>query len=106
MKVKSFTTMCGYCGARLDESQAWQHVAEHYRGTTVYVNVVNLRAELLRHRPGKSGELLIERASPQPPQNMLVAAVRQAGGALNRSGIYPASLSIWRWLSQYAVEWE
>jgi len=106
MKVKSFGTICGYCGARIDEQQAWQHVAEHYRGTTIYVNVVNLRAELRRHRPGKNGELLIERVSPQPPQNMLVAAVRRAGGVLNWSGIYPVSPSIWRWLTQHTVEWK
>jgi hypothetical protein len=106
MKVKAFTATCGYCGAYLDEERAWQHVAEHYRGATIYVNVMNFRAELVRHRPGENGELLIERASPQPPQNMLAAAVRRAGGALNRSGIYPASPSIWRWLTQRRVEWK
>jgi hypothetical protein len=98
-------TRCGYCGAQLDPERAYDHVREHLEQTTVVVDVMNLRARLVRHVPEGGGRIAVEEADPQPPQNMLAAAVRRAGGMLNRSGIYPVTPSILAWIARRAPAW-
>jgi hypothetical protein len=40
-----------------------------------------------------------------PPPRMLTAAVKRAGGMLNRSGIYPVTPSILAWIARRAPAW-
>jgi hypothetical protein len=96
---------CGYCGAAVDPEQAYDHVRAHLDRTQVVVDVQNLRARLVRHVPEGSGRIAVEEADPQPPATMLAAAVRRAGGMLNRSGIYPPSPSLMRWIARRAPSW-
>jgi hypothetical protein len=96
---------CGYCGARLDVEQAYDHVREHLDRTQVVVDVMNFRARLVRHVPEGGGRIAVEEADPQPPATMLAAAVRRAGGMLNRSGIYPPSPALLRWIARRAPAW-
>jgi hypothetical protein len=96
---------CGYCGARLEPEQAYEHVREHLDRTQVVVDVQNLRARLVRHVPEGAGRIAVEEAAPQPPQRMLTAAVRRAGGMLNRSGIYPPSPALIAWIARRAPSW-
>jgi hypothetical protein len=96
---------CGYCGTQLDPEHAYDHVREHLEQTTVVVDVMNMRARLVRHVPDGGGRIAVEEAAPQPPATMLAAAVRRAGGALNRSGIYPVTPSFMRWIAQRAPAW-
>jgi hypothetical protein len=96
---------CGYCGAAVDPERAYDHVREHLEQTTVVVDVMNMRARLVRHVPEGAGRIAVEEAAPQPPQRMLAAAVRRAGGMLNRSGIYPVTPSLMRWIARRAPAW-
>jgi hypothetical protein len=66
---------------------------------------MNLRARLVRHVPEGNGRIAVEEAEPQPPQRMLTAAVRRAGGMLNRSGIYPVTPALMRWIARRAPAW-
>jgi hypothetical protein len=96
---------CGYCGARLEPEQAYEHVREHLDRAQVVVDVMNLRARLVRHVPEGAGRIAVEEADPQPPATMLAAAVKRAGGALNISGIYPVTPSILSWIARRAPSW-
>jgi hypothetical protein len=96
---------CGYCGARLDPERAYEHVRAHLDRTQVVVDVQNFRARLVRHVPEGGGRIAVEEADPQPPERMLTSAVRRAGGMLNRSGIYPPSPSLMRWIARRAPAW-
>lgn len=58
---------CGYCGAQLDVEHAYDHVREHLDRTQVVVDVMNLRARLVRHVPEGAGRIAVEEAEPQPP---------------------------------------
>jgi len=98
-------TRCGYCGAQLEPEQAYEHVRAHLEQTTVVVDVMNLRARLVRHVPEGAGRIAVEEAAPQPPERMLIAAVKRAGGMLNRSGIYPPSPSLMRWIARRQPGW-
>ena len=96
---------CGYCGVSLDVEQAYEHVREHLEQTTVVVDVMNMRARLVRHVPEGAGRIAVEEADPQPPATMLTAAVKRAGGMLNRSGIYPVTPALMRWIARRAPAW-
>jgi hypothetical protein len=96
---------CGYCGAAVDLERAYDHVRAHLEQTTVVVDVMNMRARLVRHVPEGAGRIAVEEAAPQPPERMLTAAVRRAGGMLNRSGIYPVTPSLMRWIARRAPSW-
>jgi hypothetical protein len=96
---------CGYCGAAVDPEYAYDHVREHLDRAQVVVDVMNMRARLVRHVPEGAGRIAVEEAEPQPPATMLAAAVRRAGGMLNRSGIYPPSPSLMRWIARRAPSW-
>jgi hypothetical protein len=96
---------CGYCGATVDPEYAYDHVREHLEQTTVVVDVMNMRARLVRHVPEGGGRIAVEEAAPQPPATMLAAAVRRAGGALNISGIYPPSPALLAWIARRAPAW-
>jgi hypothetical protein len=95
---------CGYCGAAVDPEHAYEHVREHLEQTMIVVDVMNMRARLMRHVPTVEG-IAVEEAAPQPPQRMLTAAVRRAGGMLNRSGIYPPSPALLAWIARRAPSW-
>jgi hypothetical protein len=96
---------CGYCGTQLDLEQAYEHVRAHLEQTTVVVDVANMRARLTRHVPVGDYRFVVEEADPQPPQHMLTAAVRRAGGALNISGIYPPSPALYAWIARRQPAW-
>ena len=96
---------CGYCGAAVDPDRAYDHVREHLEQTTVVVDVMNMRARLVRHVPEGAGRIAVEEAAPQPPQRMLAAAVERAGGALNISGIYPPSPALYAWIARRQPGW-
>jgi hypothetical protein len=96
---------CGYCGAAVDPARAYDHVRAHLEQTTVVVDVMNMRARLVRHVPEGGSRIAVEEADPQPPVTMLTAAVRRAGGMLNRSGIYPVTPSLMRWIVRRAPAW-
>jgi hypothetical protein len=96
---------CGYCGARLEPEQAYEHARAHLEQTQVVVDVMNLRARLVRHVPEGGSRIAVEEAEPQPPARMLAAAVKRAGGVLNISGIYPVTPSLMRWIAQRAPAW-
>jgi hypothetical protein len=96
---------CGYCGATVDPEYAYDHVREHLDRTQVVVDVMNMRARLVRHVPEGAGRIAVEEAEPQPPQRMLAAAVKRAGGALNISGIYPVTPALMRWIARRAPAW-
>jgi hypothetical protein len=95
---------CGYCGAAVDPEHAYEHVREHLEQTMIVVDVMNMRARLMRHVPTVEG-IAVEEADPQPPATMLTAAVRRAGGMLNRSGIYPPSPALLAWIARRAPSW-
>jgi len=96
---------CGYCGTQLDPEQAYEHVRAHLEQTTVVVDVMNMRARLVRHVSEGGSRIAVEEAVPQPPATMLTAAVKRAGGMLNRSGIYPVTPSLMRWIARRAPSW-
>jgi hypothetical protein len=96
---------CGYCGAVVEPEHAYDHVRAHLEQAQVVVDVTNMRARLVRHVPEGAGRIAVEEAAPQPPATMLAAAVRRAGGMLNRSGIYPPSPSLMRWIARRAPRW-
>jgi hypothetical protein len=98
-------TTCGYCGAAVDPEQAYEHIREHLDRAQVVVDVMNLRARLVRHVPEGGSRIAVEEAAPQPPATMLTAAVKRAGGMLNRSGIYPVTPSLMRWIARRAPSW-
>jgi hypothetical protein len=96
---------CGYCGAAVDPEQAYDHVREHLDRAQIVVDVMNLRARLVRHVPEGAGRIAVEEAAPQPPQRMLTAAVKRAGGMLNRSGIYPVTPALYAWIARRQPGW-
>jgi transcriptional regulator with XRE-family HTH domain len=98
-------TPCGYCGAIVSVDAAYAHLREHLGTTQIVVDVANMTPRLARHVPDGRGGTTVEYADPQPPERVLVAAVRRAGGALNQSGIYPPSPSIVRWVARRAPVW-
>jgi len=96
---------CGYCGAAVDPEHAYEHVREHLDRAQIVVDVMNMRARLVRHVPEGAGRIAVEEAAPQPPERMLTAAVQRAGGMLNRSGIYPVTPALMRWIARRAPSW-
>jgi hypothetical protein len=70
-----------------------------------FVSVMNLRCALMRQVPVSAHRVEFEVADPQPPERMLLAAVRRAGGALNMSGFYPISPALARWIARRAPRW-
>jgi hypothetical protein len=98
-------TRCGYCGHIVTYDEAYDHVRTHLARVMPVVDVANFRARLARHVPVSAGRIDVQYAEPQPPQRMLVAAVRRAGGAINISGIYPVSPALVRWIARRAPEW-
>jgi hypothetical protein len=96
---------CGYCGAAVDLEHAYDHVREHLELSMVVVDVMNMRARLMRHVPAGAEGIAVEEADPQPPQRMLASAVWRAGGALNISGIYPPSPALLAWIARRQPAW-
>jgi hypothetical protein len=104
MAKKPAIVTCGYCGAQVHPDHAWQHVRMHEN--IVFVSVSNFTPRLVRQVKVGDSSYLYQYADPQPPFRMLVAAVKRARGALNISGIYPASESLLRWVLKKAPDWE
>jgi hypothetical protein len=100
------TVRCGYCGQVVASDDAYEHTVPHLAEVIPIVDVANFRARLARHVPVGPGRIEVQYADPQPPQRMLAAAVRRAGGALNISGIYPVSPALVRWLARRAPQWK
>lgn len=75
------------CGAMQTASPAG-----HAHPPRLVVNVWNCQAALAVC-DGKGLRTLAQ----QPPREMLIRAVEAAGGAINISGIYPASPALERW---------
>lgn len=96
---------CAYCGATVDAAAVAAHLTQHLGTAPIVVDVMDFVPRLVRHVIAADGQTAVEDAVPQPPERLLVAAVRQAGGALNRSGIYPASPALLRWVARRAPQW-
>lgn len=92
------TTVCAFCRTAMDVEAAVEHCCLPH-GALV-VSVRNLRATLLRLTARPDGTVVTELADPQPSAEMLEEAVLAAGGAMNISGLYPASEAIDRWVAE------
>jgi hypothetical protein len=89
------TVVCAFCRERLPVEAADTHDCDPEGALVVYVR--NVRASLSKVNRQPDGGLVIERLSPQPPEEMLKRAVIEAGGALNISGIYPVNEELSQW---------
>jgi len=104
MPKKETPVTCGYCGLQVPPEFVWQHAQLHEN--VIFISVSNFTPRLVRQRKVGEYSYVYEYANPQPPFRMMAAAIKRARGALNISGLYPLSESLYRWVLKKAPKWE